>query len=91
MLCYVLTCPKLLFSPTGTHTGHKDPSAANLYYKLMRKTKSLRKGAAYIPPCVACPRLNGCLPMISYTCPGGGLVTWCAFTPCTCAHSLIFV
>jgi hypothetical protein len=36
-------CPMLLFLPAGTHTGHKNPSAANLYYILMRKTKSLRK------------------------------------------------
>ena len=39
-------CPELLFSLARTHTGHKNPSAAKLYYILMRKTKKPQKGAA---------------------------------------------
>ena len=34
--------------------------------------KEPQKGAAYIHPGMACPRLTGRLPMISLTCPGVG-------------------
>ena len=37
---------ELLFSLARTHTRHKNPSAAKLYYILMRKTKKPQKGAA---------------------------------------------
>ena len=40
-------CPEILFSLARMHTGHKNLSAAKLYYILMRKTKKKpQKGAA---------------------------------------------
>ena len=39
-------CPELLFSLARMHTGHKNLSAAKLYYILMRKTKKPQKGTA---------------------------------------------